>query len=823
MYRSTQSVDARLIPCAIGVYAATALGLRWPSHLTHTCSLAALGVALAAASVWWLARRRAGSDGVGLVTRVGVSVVALSAVGASVGWGAAAVHVARVDEGPLVAYAAETRTMHGELTLETPPRLIASDGDDDTRQRWWAKASFAVQCRSESCREHGGEGVSGPVVSFAEVPPGGVLPSAGTTLVVTGRVAAPDEAGSRPAFTVRRVAEVRETPAVARGLAAPRQALVEAAQGVRLLGAGLVPALVVGDESLQDEAATEAMSATGLTHLTAVSGANMAAVAGLAWGLCVVVGVPRCARAVVAGVAVAAYTAVVGVEPSVLRAAVMGFLGVAAVIGGAYTPRGGAVGFAVIVLVTAMPSLAVSPGFALSVVSTLAITLWGPALRRVAERKGVPSAVSPLLAVTVVASAACTPLIAVLDGRVAVWTVLANLCVAVFVPLVTVVGLLGMCLAWIPGVATALVWVAAVPASAVVLVASWFASLPTATVVWPFSAGETSIAVVVVCLVGACVWAVRATVGAGGAASFVRVRGVRILVAGALVLAVVASACLHSSAWPKWFQVGMPPDWAFVVCDVGQGTAVLARTGPDSALVFDTGPRDGGLSTCLRDSGVETVAGLSLSHYHADHVGDVAAVLGEFSVPVMWGSAATQPVRNYRAVAAEADARGMEVSTPERGEAMQAGWARVDFLSRTRQLGCSTDCDGSDINNESLVALVTVERPGEQASTALITGDIETEQQLSLVASGALPRQVDVLMTPHHGSASVHPSFFRAVGARVHAVSVGEDNPYGHPSARTLAILRGVSGITARTDQHGTIAITPTTLHAEHGPLADAP
>jgi competence protein ComEC len=80
---------------------------------------------------------------------------------------------------------------------------------------------------------------------------------------------------------------------------------------------------------------------------------------------------------------------------------------------------------------------------------------------------------------------------------------------------------------------------------------------------------------------------------------------------------------------------------------------------------------------------------------------------------------------------------------------------------------------------------------------------VEPEAQRDLLTRGVDVR-ADVLKVPHHGSDAQEPAFLDAVGAAVSLTSVGADNTYGHPSARTLSAAAPRS---FRTDLHGDLAL----------------
>jgi competence protein ComEC len=112
--------------------------------------------------------------------------------------------------------------------------------------------------------------------------------------------------------------------------------------------------------------------------------------------------------------------------------------------------------------------------------------------------------------------------------------------------------------------------------------------------------------------------------------------------------------------------------------------------------------------------------------------------------------------------------------------------------------------DGSDeaINDGSVVLSVRT-----RGVSLLLTGDVETSAQQSLLAWGPEVLRSDVLKVPHHGSADQDPEFLRTVGARLAVVSVGAHNDYGHPAPETLDLLTDQGAVVERTDESGDIAV----------------
>ncbi len=93
--------------------------------------------------------------------------------------------------------------------------------------------------------------------------------------------------------------------------------------------------------------------------------------------------------------------------------------------------------------------------------------------------------------------------------------------------------------------------------------------------------------------------------------------------------------------------------------------------------------------------------------------------------------------------------------------------------------------------------------------TLLMLGDLEPPAQRALLRSpeAAELGAVDVLKVAHHGSAYQDPDLIRAVAPRLALISVGADNPYGHPAPSTVAALRAGGATVLRTDEDGAIAV----------------
>jgi competence protein ComEC len=539
---------------------------------------------------------------------------------------------------------------------------------------------------------------------------------------------------------------------------------------------GLLPGLVVGDVSRLEPEVREDFRTTGLTHLTAVSGSNVAIVTGAVLLLTRALGLRLVLRGAVAVLALSGFVVLARPDPSVLRASVMGLIGLAALVSGSRRAALPALGAAVLVLVLVDPDLAAAPGFALSVLATAGLLLLAPPWREAMARR-MPGWLADAIAVPAAAQAACGPIVVALSAQLGLMSVPANLLAVPAVAPATVTGVGAALLApvWLPA-AQALAWLGYLPTAWLVLVARVGASVPGAALPWPDGAR------------GALLLAGLTAVGIP-ALHHRRLRSALLAVSLGVVVA-TGGLALARPAWP-------PPGWFLVACDVGQGDAVVLNAGGGSAVVVDAGPDPALADACLDRLGVRRVPLVLLTHLHADHVDGLPGVLRGRAVgvvqvgPVAGSEDQRDQVREW---AASAD---VPLQVPALGEQRRIGGLRWAVIAPGRAFRGTS----SDPNNSSLVLRVEV-----GATSVLLTGDVEPEAQRDLLRR-KVDLQVDVLKVPHHGSDHQELAFLDATGAAVVLSSVGAGNTYGHPSPNTLARLTSRGAASFRTDLHGDIAL----------------
>lgn len=405
-----EGLDLRLVPAALTAWAVTAAGILW--YTAGSVIVALVAVVLTMVTAAWC---KTGSG-----TRIWAVVLAVAVVGTGFAI-AVGLRTHQVRHHPLADRYSSTVTV--VVTASESPRTLRGG-------RMIFRGTLA---------QLDGTAVSGRVVVFA--------PATGYAELTVGRPARFRAAVTRP---TRRDLSVAVLSAIGRPVLGDASDLQRAAQQIRTGfadasraalpadQAAMLPALVLGDTSTVSGQHTAQFRAAGLTHLTAVSGANVTIVCGallLAAGL---VG-PRIA-VVLAALGLIGFVVVVEPSASVLRAAIMGGVTLLAVLTHRRRRAIPALAGSVIVLMTAAPELAVDAGFALSVCATAGIVVIAPVWSRGLEARGWPRPLAAAVSVAVIAQLVTAPLVAGISGTFSVVAVAANLAVAPVIPPITVLG-----------------------------------------------------------------------------------------------------------------------------------------------------------------------------------------------------------------------------------------------------------------------------------------------------------------------------------------------------------------------------------------------
>ncbi len=521
--------------------------------------------------------------------------------------------------------------------------------------------------------------------------------------------------------------------------------------------AGVVAALVTGDQRAIDRADWDVFRATGVAHLMSISGLHItlfawlaALVVGALWRrssrLCLAVPAPSAALA--AGVVLAAAYALfsgwgVPAQRTVTMLAAIAVLQ----LSGRRWPWPHVWLWACAAVVIADPWALAQAGFWLSFVAVgilFATNSIAGSAYPLSARQHFYALVREQWVVTL----ALTPLTLLLFGQVSLVGFAANLVAIPWVTLVVTPLALGGVL-WSP------LWsLAALSLQPLSALLHWWAQWPWAVLFLPVAP----------------LWAGMLAV-AGGALLAARLPWRLRMLAFSLL-------------WPAlcWQPVRPAPgQFELLAADIGQGNAVLVRTATHT-LLYDAGPRfsresDAGhrvLVPLLRALG-ERVDTLMLSHRDADHTGGAAAVLAQQPHAELVGSLeadhALQGLRPVRPCLA----------------GQRWAWDGVAFEVLHPQ---PDDAAARTVRPNALSCVLRVTSAGPQGVSALLVGDIEAPQEQALLARGATLR-AELLLVPHHGSkTSSSSAFLDAVQPRTALVQAGYRNRFGHPAPEVLQRYR---------------------------------
>lgn len=744
--------DLRALTLAAAAWSGALLVLLLPARLAGgivaaVTAITVLGVLRRRIEVGWLA-----------------PVAALVAVAA-----VATLHQASVAHSPVTGLAEQRAVVTLDLRVTSDARLVAGQFSDVQVVRGQV---VGVETRGTAMR------LRAPAVVLAD--PDWQAPALGSTARFRARLAPSDGDAAAVVSPMGADPHVMSHPGpLWDAAAAVRHSVRRAVSGRDVDQRELVPALVDGDDAGIDPALAQDFRDTGLTHLLAVSGTNLTLVVGFLVILGRWAGVRGRGTYVLAAIGIVGFVLVARTEPSVVRAAAMGTVALIGMGTNGLSRGSRCLGVAALVLLLFSPRLAVTAGFALSVLATAGILLLAP-LWRDALTRWLPRWVAEAVSVPLAAQVACTPVVAGISGDVSLVAVAANLIAGPAVAPATVLGLGGglLGLVWAP-----LGAVVAAPgawsAGWIIAVARRCADLPTPAVEW--GSGPVALtALTVLCLL----WLpVAPRVLAQPVAS---IGCCLLLVLGVLVR-------LPTPGWP-------PSGWVVAMCDVGQGDALVLNAGDGAGVVVDVGPDPGAVDGCLHRLGVERVPLVVISHYHADHAGGLSGVLDGREVAGVESTALAVPAEGAAAVAA---ALGRLPETAPYAATRRVG--DVTLQPVWPPPGAPAGAVGESAANDASVVLVA-EVSGVRI---LLTGDVEPPAQAALRRSLA-GLEVDVLKVPHHGSRHQDLDWLTSLGAEVALVSVGEDNGYGHPAPDVLAALERSGAGVWRTDISGDVVITAT-------------
>jgi competence protein ComEC len=274
----------------------------------------------------------------------------------------------------------------------------------------------------------------------------------------------------------------------------------------------------------------------------------------------------------------------------------------------------------------------------------------------------------------------------------------------------------------------------------------------------------------------------------------------------AAMVAASLVALLGAGVWIAW-----PPKpqlrrglLEITALDVGQGDSLLLVSPEGKTLLVDAGGELGAPGGSHFDMGEEVVSpalwargithldAVALTHAHADHIGGMSAVIGNFHPRELWLGPAPDTAA-MRTLLKEAAAEDVQVIRRKLGEKIAFGGSEIDVLGPPADWAVNPE---KAQNNDSLVMLAKF-----GATSALLEGDAEKKMERELAEENPV---AGLLKVGHHGSASsTTPELLGAVKPKLAVISVGFRSPFRHPRPEVLQRLEDAGVRTFRTDMMG--------------------
>ncbi len=570
--------------------------------------------------------------------------------------------------------------------------------------------------------------------------------------------------------------------------------------------AALLVGILLGDDSGMAPDMVEAFRTTGMTHIIAISGFNIALLVALLDALSKPI-LPRRSAALLIAVVVGLYAVMVGAAGSVVRAAVMGvvYLFSMRLLGRpTYVLASLLVAAA---LMTAVDPLAIMDvGFQLSLAATLGLVLYaGPWMRWLEDRldgrlspttgRQVTNVLGDGLVVTLAAQVLALPLILYYFGQLALVNLPANMLVLPAQPGVMMTGGMTVLAGTVSeALGQAMGWVAWLFLAYSTTVIDLLARVSWASV--PFQLSGGSLAAVYVAI-GLVTLVVRLSPSDEAPPDNRPARWIR---SERPVLLSVAVASLALSA----VLLGSRPDGNLHVSflDVGQGDAILIQSPTGRQVLVDGGRYPNVLLAELGrqipfwDRSLDVVVA---THADDDHVGGLVEVVERYRVDHLLTNG-LEPLSDpaFDALLLTARERGVTLATAQAGQRIT-----IDDGVVLEVLHPAPGFWADSPNEMSVVLRVTFGN-----LSVLLTGDAESAAEAALLA-GAPDLSSAVLKAGHHGAnSSSSEAFLGAVKPMVVVVSAGRDNSYGHPHPAALERFAAGGASVLRTDKQGTLTLS---------------
>jgi competence protein ComEC len=559
--------------------------------------------------------------------------------------------------------------------------------------------------------------------------------------------------------------------------------------------AAIVNAIVIGDRAGLDDDVRRRLQEAGTYHVIAISGGNIAILAGLLVGAFRVAGRLGRGAMITAACLLVGYASLVGGGASVDRATFMAVVYFAARALDHRSPALNGLCLVAAILVAADPLSIADPAFCLTCGATLGILMASAIAPRLSTVRG-------MFIASVAAEVILFPVGALVFSRVTFAGLGLNF---LAIPLMAVTQVAGMAVPPLALISSALAgiagWIAHAGAAGLV----WSADLVRFAPALAYRVAPPSWPAVILyyASISLC-WALfqrRAHIsGSGESRSTRRVRH------GAFAAAVLAALWILAEPWALWASRG-DGLLHLTFLDVGQGDSILLRFPRGAAMLVDAGGIAGSsgfdigdrvVAPVLREQGIRRLDFLVLTHGDPDHIGGAAAIVNEFRPHEVWEGIPVPPFAPLAKLRAQAQEMRGRWRNVYRGDHLS-----IEGVDVEARHPAPAEWERQKVRNDDSIVLGVRWRD----VYVLLTGDIGREVE-NIQGDDGQPAPLRVLKAPHHGSlTSSSPEFLQAIAPQIAVFSAGRSNHFGHPAPAVLQRYRDVAAAIFRTDQDGAVML----------------
>ena len=586
---------------------------------------------------------------------------------------------------------------------------------------------------------------------------------------------------------------------------------------------GLLLGLLLGDSSKIDENIEENFKITSLTHILAVSGAQVSYIIVAMYSLLKrKIGIQKTRVVIIASLIF--YTALTGFSPSIVRAGIMGII---LMISGLVFRKNdiiNSIAISLFFMLVYNPFLLENVGLQLSYLGTIGIIGFNKTIILILKNIQIRnkkwkykinrklilliSKIKEILAVTMSASLAVVPVMIYHFNLFGTYFLITNLLASIIIGPITLLGTLLVIISFISiNIVKILSYILKFLIDILLFISS-FSKLPISKIYIPTPTITFIIIIYLSLIISLFIYKVFHERNPN--TTILRVRNLLALVKykfkqnrndiikRIVIISIVISLCI----------IFIPRDLKINFVDVGQGDSTFIITPKNKTILIDgggsnTGSFDVGENTLLPyvlDKGYNKIDFMIISHFDSDHVGGLLTILEEIKVEKILIAKQEEQSENYKRFLNIVKEKNIPVIIGKEGDKINIEKdLYLDILFPE-----SEQIEENMINNNSLVFNIHYNN-----FSMLFTGDIEEIAEKRIIEITNKSRlKADIIKIPHHGSkTSSTRELLEIVLPKIALIGVGKDNLFGHPSSETIDKLNELKIKTYRTDINGEIII----------------